>query len=218
MTHPATHADNDLPPMSFALADWLATRGPSPGPLRNARLRPATKLISAWAVACAVNVVLATAADAEPAPTVQITVPMEIPAPATEAEAQALQVVGVDYVRVYQVVCANGRVLRDATGATTCTGAWERASTSPAAQEPFQPRDTIIMQVPVPLGTSYWAAVYHWFAYVEGGAPTSTEQESPLNKIVSARVSVSIESPQLRIIPTECKRNAPCVREVPAIP
>lgn len=204
--------------MKLALEVWLAQREAKQRQDIRRYAKQGKRAQIAAKILAASLLVTPPAADAEPAPTVQITVPMEIPAPATEAEARALQVVGVDYVRVYQIVCANGRVLRDATGATTCSGAWERASTTPAAQEPFQPRDPITMQVPVPLGTSYWAAVYHYFGYVEGGAPTSTEQESPLNKIVSARVSVSIESPQLRIIPTECKRNAPCVREVPALP
>lgn len=206
--------------MKFALEQWNAERESAivrkgQGPLRNARLKPATKLLAAWALACAVNVVLTTAADAEPAPTVQITVPMEIPAPATEAEARALQAAGIDYVRIYQVACVGGRVLHEAAG-TQCTGTWERAGTAPAAQEPFLAREPITMQVPVPLGTSYWAAVYHYFAYSAGAAPTSTEMESPLDKIVSTRVSVRIESPRLRILPTECKPNQPCVREVPA--
>lgn len=204
-------------PMRFALERWNQEReATTRQDVRRFAAIGKRAQQKARAVAAAA-LIAATMGDvvAQEAPTVQITVPMEIPAPATDAEARALQAAGVDYVRVYQVACVGGRVLHEASG-TQCTGAWDRASPLFSAQEPFLAREPITMQVPVPLGTSYWAAVYHYFAYTEGAPPTSTEMESPLDKIVATRVTVRIESPRLRIVPTECKPNQPCVREVPS--
>ena len=141
-------------------------------------------------------------------------------APPSADDVLPLQMAGIDYVRVYRVDCVGGHTqsTTDSAGkvAIECTGEWKRVGDVPVAMEPFQPFDAISIPVQFPLGTSYYAAVYHWFEAVpnpDGGSePVSMERESNLDKMIRVGVSVQVTSPAISILPTPCKANQVCVR------